>query len=76
LIPFILCNNIICNQAEKCYRLRASINDNQERYHNFINICNSENNYQMMMKIRPDDKIDDIILELNSLEEFIEEGEN
>jgi hypothetical protein len=30
----------------------------------------------MMMKIRPDDKIDDIILELNSLEEFIEEGEN
>ncbi len=74
--PYYLCKVTKCTKSIECYRFRASPEIGQ-LYHDFsVTLCNAENNYKFMMKIRPDDKIDDITLELNSLEEFIEKGEN
>jgi len=43
MIPFVLCTKYTCPLAKDCYRLRASPssnNEEEERYNEFISICN------------------------------------
>jgi len=57
-----MCKKYNCPQAINCYRLRALTDKDQlDMYDTFPGICNEEDNYQMFMKIRPDDKIVDWI---------------
>lgn len=71
MVPYVMCKKFTCLKANECFRLRA-IPDEPQLYNDFIGLCNSDDGFQMIMKIRPDDKV----IELNSLEEFIEEGED
>lgn len=72
MIPYIMCEKYTCPKAINCYRLRAATDESQlDMYNTFPGICNSDDNYQMFMKIRPDDKI----IELSSLKESKQEEE-
>ena len=54
-----MCNKTQCPKANECYRLR-SVPDHYQSYSDFTGLCNSEDDYCMFMKIRPDDKIRDL----------------
>lgn len=57
MIPYVLCSNIFCIKTNDCYRFRALSDDENQRYFNFINICNQENNHKMIMKIKENDNV-------------------
>jgi len=60
MIPFILCTKYICPLAKDCYRLRASPssnNEEEERYNEFISICNELDDYHFFIHIRENDKV-------------------
>ncbi len=59
MIPFILCTKYTCPLANECYRLRASpsSNNEEERYNEFISICNELDDYHFFIRIRENDKV-------------------
>ena len=58
MIPFILCTKYTCPHANKCYRLRASPeNLEEQRYNEFISICNENDDYHFFISVRENDKV-------------------
>lgn len=57
-----------CPKNEDCFRFRA-VPDEQQLYANFVTLCCEEDEYQMFMMVRPNDKVKDLI-EINTVEPF------
>ena len=49
-----------CPKYQECFRFMAEPNPQWQSYSNFIDICNEENNYHFMIKIRKNDKIKEL----------------
>lgn len=56
---FVMCQKHNCIKIKDCYRYRA-IPDRYQSYTDFINLCNEKDNYKYLIKIREDDKIQNI----------------
>ena len=56
---FVMCQKHNCIKTEDCYSYRA-IPDKHQHYTDFINLCNKEDSYRYFIKIRENDKIQNI----------------
>jgi len=56
-----MCTKTQCPKAIECYRIRAMPDNHYQSFSNFTGMCNSEDDFQMFMNIRVDDKIRDCV---------------
>lgn len=56
MVHFVLCNYSNCPKTNECYRFMA-LSENDQRYEKFDTLCNKDNNYHFLIKIRPEDQI-------------------
>lgn len=61
MIPYIMCTKSNCPKANECYRFLAQT-DEYQFYDSFVGLCNSEDNYRMLMKIKEGDKVRELNL--------------
>lgn len=59
MIPYVMCTKSYCPKANCCYRFMA-LTDETQLYNDFIGLCNSEDGFQMFMKIKERDSIRDL----------------
>jgi len=50
-----------CLKNEICLRFRAIPDEIYQPYANFVSLCCEEDGYQMFMRVRPNDKVRDLI---------------
>jgi len=55
-------------KVNDCYRFRANSLDKDQRYEDFSNLCNKENDFHFMMKIRPEDDVFELKNEPEAIE--------
>lgn len=67
--PYYLCKVTKCTKSNECYRYLAKSEIGQ-RYHDYVTLCNTNNNYIYFMKVRENDLIIDLDLpELKNTED-------